>query len=285
MKPTRLVAIIGAIVASTAAIAYGSIWLMGERIIARKYDTPTQNVAASSDPAIIAEGERLANVAGCLGCHSADMNGKIFGQAPHIYRSVSANVPRLAKTYSDEDLARAIRHGVRKNGRSVIGMPSPAFYDMRDEDLGAIISYIRTLPDHGEKLPKSETFILGRLELIQGLFPPEASTIDHQKSRRSYDFSEPTQHGEYLARIACSECHGLDFKGAPSFEGEQGPPDLMIAAAYAPEQFAHLMKTGEPVGGRDLRLMDEVAASRFPHFTAEEVAAMHAFFVKRAQEQ
>jgi mono/diheme cytochrome c family protein len=282
MKIAKLALVVLGAAAGTAVLAYGTIWGLGERIIARKNETPPLTISASDDPATIKEGERLSNVAGCLGCHGEGMNGKLFGEAPFIYRSVSANAPRLAKTYSDEDFARAIRHGVRKNGRSVIGMPSPAFYDMRDEDLVAIISFIRTLTDRGEKLPKSGTFILGRLELIQGLFPPEASTIDHQRARREYDFSIPEQRGEYLARIACSECHGLDFKGAPSFEGEKGPPDLAIAAAYTPEQFAHLMITGEPVGGRELRLMGDVARSRFPHFTDEEIGALHAFFLARA---
>ncbi len=161
-------------------------------------------------------------------------------------------------------------------------MPSPAFFDMSDEDLAAILSYARTLPDRGENLPKSETFILGRLELMQGLFPPDASTIDHREPRRTYDFADSKQRGEYLARIACAECHGVDFTGAPGPADAKPPPDLMVAAAYTPDQFSHLMKTGEPIGGRDLRLMGDVARSRFAHFTNDEISAMHAYFVERA---
>jgi cytochrome c553 len=266
-----------------SAVAYSAIWLLGERIIARKYVTPPQDISAVSDPAVIAEGERLANIAGCLGCHSAGLNGKPFGEEAFIYRSTTANIPRLAAHYTDDDLARSIRHGVKKNGRSVIGMPSPAFFDMRDEDLVAIISYARTLPDRGENLPKSATWIRGRLELIQGLYPPEASTIKHRAKRRVYDFTKPVEHGAYLARMACSECHGLDFTGDPTSDEPGSSPDLAIAGAYSLDQFAHLMKTGEPVGGRDLRLMDDVARDRFSHFTGEEIAALHAFFAHRAE--
>lgn len=282
MKTTRIAGLIVGSIAVVALIGYCAIWLLGERIIARKYETPSQNISAVSDPAVIAEGERLANVAGCLGCHGEDMNGKPFGEAAFVYRSTTANVPRLASSYTDADFARAIRHGVRKNGRSVIGMPSPAFFDMRDEDLTALVSYMRTLPDRGEDLPASATWILGRLELIQGLFPPEASMIDHNATRKVYDFSDAAQRGEYLAKIACAECHNTDFTGDPYSDEPGSPPDLMIAAGYTPEQFAKLLRTGEPVGGRDLRLMGDVARSRFVHFTDDEIAALHAFFVLRA---
>lgn len=264
-----------------AVLAWGTIWLLGERIIARRYETPPLKIVAVSNPVTLAEGERLANIAGCLGCHGAEMNGKLFGEAPFVYRSVTANIPRLAADYSDEDLARAIRHGVRKDGRSVIGMPSPAFFDMRDEDLAAIISFARTLPDRGAKLPKSETWILGRLELLRGLYPPEASTIDHLADRRIFDFADKAQRGEYLAKITCAECHGLDFAGDPYSDEPGSSPDLSIAAAYSPDQFARLLRTGEPAGGRDLRLMDDVARDRFVHFTDDEIAALHAFFMQR----
>lgn len=266
-----------------AVLAWGTIWHLGERIIARRYETPPLKIVAVSDPVMLAEGERLANVAGCLGCQGAKMNGKLFGEAPFVYRSVKANIPRLAADYSDEDLARAIRHGVRKDGRSVIGMPSPAFFDVRDEELAAIISFARTLPDRGAKLPKSETLILGRLELLRGLYPPEASTIDHQADRRNFDFVDKAQRGEYLAKIAFAECHGLDFAGDPYSDEPGSSPDLSIAAAYSPDQFARLLRTGEPAGGRDLRLMDDVARDRFVHFTDDEIAALQAFFMQRGE--
>ncbi|MEZ5983882.1 MAG: c-type cytochrome [Parvularculaceae bacterium] len=282
MKPLKIAAITAAALGGLALASYAAVWLLGERIIARKYSVPAISITHSTDAAVIDHGRRMSEVAGCRGCHSADLNGKLFGEARFVYRMTTANLPRLAATYSDEDFARSIRHGVKPNGRSVIGMPSPAFYDMRHEDLSAIISYIRTMPDKGERLPRSETWILGRIEFLQGLYPPEASTIDHNAPQRIYDFSNQLELGEYLARIACSECHGINFEGAPEGPGPGLPPDLTIAAAYPSDAFAHLLRTGEPLGGRDLELMDDVARDRFIHFTDEEVEAIHAFLVDRA---
>ncbi|MEQ8750533.1 MAG: c-type cytochrome [Amphiplicatus sp.] len=273
-----------AAILAVAGTVYAAIWLLGERIISRKYQSPWTPLAHSTDVFVIKEGKRLAAVAGCSGCHGDDLNGERFGEAPFIYRSVTSNLPRLAKTYTNEDFARAIRHGIKKNKKSVIGMPSPAFYDMRDEDLTAIISFIRTMPDKGGKLPTNELYILGRLEVSQGLYPPEASQIEHFKPRRVFDFADPVQHGAYLAALACAECHGLNFTGDPYAAGEPGAsPDLVVASGYQREEFRHLMRTGEPTGGRDLRLMDDVARDRFVCFTDAEIDALHAFLVDRAQ--
>lgn len=91
---------------------------------------------------------------------------------------------------------------------------------------------------------------------------------------------EPTdslRFGEYLARTACTECHGNELEGEMG-----GPPDLVVAAAYSRENFARLMRTGVAVGERDLRTMSVVARGRFSHFTGAEIRALHAYLRERA---
>lgn len=263
--------------AGLLCVAYACVWLAGESILARTYEIPDEPIKAARAAGEIAEGARLAAVYGCRGCHNDDLNGQRFGEAPLIFRSTATNLARLAKTYSDADFERAIRHGVKRNKRSVNGMPSSSFASMRDEDLSKIIGFIRTQEDKGADLPPSATYILGRLELVQGMFPPDASRIDHAARHGAGDFSAQLQRGRYLATLVCSECHGLDFTGDIA-----GPPDLAIAASYTPEAFARLMRTGEPLGGRDLRLMDEVSIGRFSQMTDSEIADLYAFLVARA---
>lgn len=48
-------------------------------------------------------------------------------------------------------------------------------------------------------------------------------------------------------------------------------------SAYAREDFTGLMRTGEPIGDRELELMKEVAVARFAHFADEEIAALYAY--------
>src|SRR5690606_9022597 len=69
--------------------------------------------------------------------------------------------------------------------------------------------------------------------------------------------------GEQLAMTTCNECHGLDLRGAWQVPGDV-VPDLAIVARYPREDFRKLMRTGVPIGGRDLGLMKEVASICLP---------------------
>jgi len=55
---------------------------------------------------------------------------------------------------------------------------------------------------------------------------------------------------------------------------------LAIAAAYDLEAFRTVLRTGVPLGGRQLRTMDRVARRDFSHLTDEEIAAIHAYLVE-----
>ncbi len=282
MRAARILGMIAAVIAIAVTGVYSAVWTGGERILRRQYETPVYSVTHSTDADVIAVGSRLADIAGCTGCHGAELNGKIMGEEKFVFRSVAPNLARLSKTYSDADFARSIRHGVRADGTGVWGMPSPAFFELRDEDLEAILSFIRAQTDKREKLPKDRHWILDRLYLLQNENPMEAAAIDHFAQRRTFDFSAPLQQGEYLARLACAECHGVAFDGGRAFGPETPPPDLIVASAYSRDEFAKLMREGASFNGRDLGLMGAVARSRFGIFTDREIDALHAFLTDRA---
>lgn len=82
--------------------------------------------------------------------------------------------------------------------------------------------------------------------------------------------------GEYLAKTMCNECHGFDLRGHADIE--MSMPDLAILAAYSEEDFRHLMKTGEGLGGReDLGLMTVVARDRFAYLNDDELDDLLAY--------
>lgn len=281
MRAARILGTIAAVIVIAMIGIYSVVWLGGERVLALKYETPVYTVSHSTDAAAIARGARIADITGCTSCHGADLNGKIMGEEKFVYRSVAPNLTRLAATYSDADLARVIRHGVRANGTSVWGMPARAFFDLSDEDIEAVISFIRSRPDKSEKLAKDRHWIMDRLFLLQNENPMEAAKVDHFRARKRFDLSAPLQHGEYLAIIACGECHGLDFKGGEDMGGA-APPDMIVATAYTRSEFSKLMREGTATGGRDLVLMDDVARSRFSVFTDDEISTLYDFLHDRA---
>lgn len=92
--------------------------------------------------------------------------------------------------------------------------------------------------------------------------------------------SPDLERGRYIARMACGECHG------PRLAGNDEPfrPDLVVASGYSLDKFRTLLKTGEPAGDRKLKLMAQVAKSRFSHLRDDEVKALHRYLVVRAEQ-
>src|SRR5262245_57378184 len=102
------------------------------RSMAKVYDVPPPALERSTDSAVIARGKHLAEaVAGCAGgdCHGADLGGGNTIEAGPIGSFSAPNITQggVGANYSDQELARVILHGIKKDGRSVRFMPSQDF--------------------------------------------------------------------------------------------------------------------------------------------------------------
>lgn len=254
-------------------VAAGVVYGLSERLLNRTYDVEAAPIAVPTDSSSIVEGERLARIRGCYnGCHGRTAEGGVFFDDPMLATLTAPDLTRAVRTLSDAELNRVIRHGVRADGGSVAAMPSSMFYHLTDEDFGAIIGFLRSLPATDGPETDRRLGPLGRFLMVKGDFQPAAVEIDHEAPRLDPgDGTDPIALGRYLAMTSCTECHGSDLRG-----GYQ-TPDLAIAAAYTPEQFHTLMRTGEPFDGRDLRLMDDMSRKRFSYFTDAEIDALYAF--------
>src|SRR2546423_3090810 len=135
-----------AIVVAIAVLALGYLYFASERLLDRHYPLPPGSVRASSGAAAIAQGERLARAFGCADCHRPNLEGAFIAD----FGVWSRNLTQLARTFSDQDFDRAIRHGLRPDGTSVAEfMPSDAFQYMSDADLADVLAFIRSRPPHG----------------------------------------------------------------------------------------------------------------------------------------
>ncbi|HUG98219.1 MAG TPA: cytochrome c [Gammaproteobacteria bacterium] len=270
----RLLAGLVGIVGSLLLLAILVIYVLGERLLERDRDFPVSPIAVVTDAATLEEGERLATITGCRGCHRPDLSGGVFFDGGILLARVAApNLSVVARDYTDEQLAHTIRYGVRPDGRAMVGMPSAMFYHLTDADLAAIIAYVRSVPEVEKSLPKTRVGPMGRLGLLTGDYPLDAEEIASLGPRRApVAGGEAMAPGRYVAQIACTECHGMDLRGHDVFT-----PSLAIAAAYDDEQFRHFMRTGEALGGRELGLMSSVARNRFAHLTDDEVGALHQY--------
>ena len=259
-------------VVSIVAVLLIVIYAGSEYRLRQKFEIAATPIQVPTDSAGLERGRHVFQTRGCEGCHAEGLKGSVFFDQPMLARLVAPNVVRAIKGYSDPELARLLRHGVRPNGRGVAVMPSSMLYHLDDADLGALIAYLRTLPDKGnsDTLPGTSLRLLARVGVVTGKYNLEPVEIVHD-APRTPNGPDAAARGQYLARSTCTECHGHRL------EGSEETPALSIVAGYSPAEFARLMREGVPKDGRKLEMMGGVARSRFVDFSDEEVSALYTY--------
>jgi mono/diheme cytochrome c family protein len=259
---------------SVVVLAVGAIYIVSEIRLRQTFDIAAEPVTLPTDSASLANGRHVFETRGCEGCHSKGLVGKVFFDEPRIARLIAPNVTKAIRGYSDAELVRLLRHGVRPNGRGVAVMPSSMFYFLDDADLHSLVAYLRTLPEReGPQLPPTSMRILARVGLLVGQYSLEPTSMAHDAPRPP-KAADGAALGLYLAKSSCTECHGMNF------EGGGGTPALSIVAGYSADEFAKLMREGVPKDGRVMKLMTPTAKNRFSHFSETEVAGLYAFLGK-----
>lgn len=275
-KPKRARAVLWAMgaVAGLALLAGVYVYAASEWMLRRTYDIPPQSIPAVTSAEDLAEGRRMAVIVGCwAGCHGPHGEGGSDG-APGIFQATAPTLSDVLPHYSDGELVRLIRFGVKRDGRTAIGMISGTFWPLGDLDLARIVAHLRSQPPSPPVPRERRVEALGRLALAVGKWKTSAGEVDRSIPRWGEQPQRtPFERGRYLASITCSECHGLDFRGREFYRS----PPLTIVRAYRPEQFRHLLRTGEPLTGRDLGLMTWVAKNAFFEFTDEEIAGIYEY--------
>jgi hypothetical protein len=184
------------------------------------YEVPEVAVQRSTDPVVLARGKHLSeSIAACSAsaCHGGDLGGGTPIVMGPLATLTGPNVSPggLSAAYSDAELARLIRHGIKKDGRSLRFMPVQDFDWLPDSDVAAIVSYIRTVPsvDRPNGLVKIGT--LGKiLDQRGGVALDIARRVPHETPDLGPPPSASLAYGSYVARL-CSGCHGEHFSGGP----------------------------------------------------------------------
>lgn len=232
-----------------------------ERLDSR-YQVTVDPVSVPTDPASIARGEHLVStVFFCQECHGDDLGGKLYFDDPLSgqvsAKNLTSGAGGVAGEFSETDWVRAIRHGLDPEGRPLIVMPSNSYYAIGDNDLGAIIAYLKSLEPVDSQLPERNLGLLTYLTLLADPSLIPAETIDHSAPRpASPEPGVTVEYGEYLA-TACSICHGPDLEGGPTAGAGLDLTQSGDLAEWSEAEFLHALRTGEVPQGEDLdpRLM------------------------------
>ena len=265
--------VLGGLVGLTV-VACAIMYVLSERVMRHTYDIPIASMTIPTDPASVAEGRRLATLRGCFhGCHGKEAEGAVMIDELMLARIVAPNLTAAVRKFSDAELVNIVRNGVRPDGRSMVIMPAEAFTFLTDEDLGRILAFLKSLPEAAGPGPRVS---LGPV----GLFAVAFRKVNLAADMIANNVPPPDATGgdaalgRYLARTTCAMCHGSNLRGDPS--GEEAP-DLRVAAAYSPEAFTRLLRTGVPLGERKLEMMREVAVNNLSQFTDAEIAALYSY--------
>ena len=263
-----------AVFASLAVLLAGAFIAL-ERGWARTFDAPYPPVVASTDPAILERGRYLVYGPGaCAYCHVVREQWKQLarGEMPpltgaHVFplpfgRIFSANITPDPDTgigrRTDGELARILRYGVRADGH--VAVPLMEYDGLADEDLVAVISFLRSRPGVRQAVPAHELTLLGRALMAFAIVPfGPAAPPQRAPSGAS------VARGAYLALkvSACASCHternGRGELVGPPFAGGQ----RMDVAADATKVYVTPNLTPDPATSVIGKWTEDVFVRRF----------------------
>jgi hypothetical protein len=235
---------------------------------------------------MIARGKHLSeSIGGCAlrDCHGSDLGGGRELDVGPMGTFAAPNITLTVPSYSDAELSRLLRYGLRRDGRSVRFMPVQDFAWWREEDRAAVIAYLRSLPRVDRP---NGTFKLGFLAKVldrREVFPVDVARHLVGQTIPVPPPPAPTQeYGAFVARL-CQGCHGDHFSGGhipgtpPSIPIPVNltPDPSGLGADYPYEQFVRLITQGIKKNGQKLDPFMPVEA--LAHMDDVEQHALYAY--------
>lgn len=227
----------------------------------KTYDIPYPNLQVSTDPEVIERGKYLVHgPAHCSNCHvssvaemiAADAGENVplrggvefpLGPIGTLYtKNLTPDPTTGIGRYSNAEVFRMMRHAVKPDGTATLSVLMP-FWDMADEDLVAVVSYLRTMTPVKNEVPTNNWTFMGKaVRMIASSFQP----IEDPKPYPKAPPMEATiERGEYLSRYVanCVGCHtnrdpmtfeaiGPEYGGGMEFEPY---PELHLMLGEDPE--------------------------------------------------
>jgi len=286
-KAFKFAGVIIGVLLLTILIALSTIYFMTQSRWNKTYDVTSELIEIPSDSLTIAKGKHVFTIRGCVECHGENLGGKIFIEDPMVGRFVATNLTAglggIGSRYTDEDLIRSIRKGVKPNGKTVLFMPSHEYTFINKNDMAALIAYIRSADPIDNILPQNKISAPMRaIYLIGGevhLFPAEL--IDQSLPIPLTEPQSVIEKGEYLA-ATCTGCHGRFLAGGPiPGTPPHWPPALNITPGgkiitWTEEDFFKAMREGITPDGRQLN-NEYMPYEVFGNMTDDELHSLFAY--------
>ena len=229
-----------------------------------KFEAPYPAIEASADSSIVARGRHLAyGPAHCADCHYAQAEKEKAGKGEPVALSggyafklpiatiYAKNITPDKETgignMTDPEIARLLRYGVRPDGTAVFDfMP---FHNLSDEDMTAVISFLRSQQPVKNKVPAHEFNVLGRV-IKAFLIKPVGPKGEVAKSVSA---DTTAVYGGYIANSVanCAGCHtqrdpmtgafvGELFAGGMKMDIDEDPKHYFLTPNLTPDSTGRL---------------------------------------------
>lgn len=220
-RVVRIVAIVLGSFLGIVLLAGVVLYLMGNARLNKVYDFPASNLTLPQDAASIEYGKHRVDTL-CQGCHGEDLSGidNWFNAGP-LGTIDSANLTAgeggVGSEFTTEDYVRAIRHGIGPDGKPIFMPAVVSTAHLSDEDLGAIIAYLKTIPPVDHEMDGKQFTPLAKIMLAAGLLDKlPVETVSHEVRVTAPERGATVEYGEYLVNTNdCRVCHGPDLNGGP----------------------------------------------------------------------
>ncbi len=243
---------------------------------------PAPVLTVEGTQAQIDRGMHLASVY-CADCHT--MNGQLplsggkdmAAESPvPIGSLVSFNLTPAGpvKDWTDGEIFRTLRQGVDKDGRPLILMSSVSIRSASDEDLKAIIAFLRSQPavatdTIGGDNPNFLLSLFAGAGLVP--IPPQIQGII-----QAPDKSASAEYGKYVVSfMGCSDCHGANLQGGNKAGLTPVGPNLMVVKGWTQDQFVQTIRTGVDPTGHSLS--DQMPWKNIRKLDDQELGAVYQF--------
>jgi len=184
-KILKRIGIVLGVLIGLLVIVGAVLYVVGGSKVNATVEVPAESLTVTMDSATVAQGRYVAMTHGCMDCHGANLEGRVFVDAPPFFVVASNLTPAGAGSrYDDADWERAIRHGVRPNGHGLAPMmPAAAYTHLADDETAALIAYLKSLPPVENDLPTTEIRPLGRIIAATGGFYMAHVPVDQPRRR------------------------------------------------------------------------------------------------------
>ena len=271
-------------IAGVVVVAVVALFIAGRIKLTEDADFAVRPPLIPSDRASVARGRHLAEaVALCTECHQNGLRGRDMGLPLLVATLVAPNLTSgkggVGGEYTAADWDRAIRHGVARDGRKLVVMPSESYSHMTDNDFADLVAFLTTLTPVDNELPQSKLGLLGAALVGARLYPLAADVIKHDEvGVNVFDAGVSADYGSYLVTIGtCRSCHGPDLRGTGGGMGRPAAPSLVDSTRnWSAEDFLKTMRSGRTPRGRPLD-PQTMPWPRLANLTDDELNAVYEY--------